>query len=140
MNRYLRWRDEGYLSSNGRCFDIGGTVSGALHRFETSGGPYAGSTDAYSAGDGSLMRLAPIPIAYAQDPARAIGCAAEMSRTTHGAGAVYGVEGIPAEWRQRVAKADLFEDLADKLAEPHPPEAQEVEHSSALLAKRPRRG
>ena len=23
MNRYCRWRDEGYLSSNGRCFDIG---------------------------------------------------------------------------------------------------------------------
>ena len=32
------------------------------------------------------------------------------------AGAVYGVEGIPAEWRRRVVKADLIEDLAEKLA------------------------
>ena len=27
MSRYCRWVEEGYLSSNGRCFDIGGTVS-----------------------------------------------------------------------------------------------------------------
>ena len=30
MDRYCRWRDDGYLSSNGVCFDIGGTVSAAL--------------------------------------------------------------------------------------------------------------
>ena len=35
--RYCRWRDEGYLSSNGRCFDIGMTVSDALRRFEATG-------------------------------------------------------------------------------------------------------
>ena len=33
MRRYVRWRDEGYLSSTGYCFDIGNTVSGALDRF-----------------------------------------------------------------------------------------------------------
>ena len=26
LQRYLRWRREGYLSSNGHCFDVGGTV------------------------------------------------------------------------------------------------------------------
>src|SRR5205809_5049578 len=45
MERYLRWRDHGHLSSNGRCFDIGSTVAGALRRFEREGEPYAGSTD-----------------------------------------------------------------------------------------------
>jgi ADP-ribosyl-[dinitrogen reductase] hydrolase len=25
MDRYCRWQEEGYLSSNGRCFDIGNT-------------------------------------------------------------------------------------------------------------------
>ena len=29
MERYCGWREEGYLSSNGMCFDIGNTVSGA---------------------------------------------------------------------------------------------------------------
>ena len=62
MARYVRWRDEGYMSSNGRCFDIGGTVSAALHRFEQTGEPFAGSTDPRSAGNGSIMRLAPVPL------------------------------------------------------------------------------
>ena len=26
LDRYVRWWREGYLSSNGRCFDIGGTM------------------------------------------------------------------------------------------------------------------
>lgn len=85
MRRYLRWADDGYLSSNGRCFDIGNTVSNALARFSRTGEPYAGSTDPFSAGNGSLMRLAPVPMFYADDPREAIARAAESSRTTHGA-------------------------------------------------------
>ncbi len=83
MRRYLRWYREGYLSSTGLCFDIGNTVATALQRFEQSGEPFAGSTDPRTAGNGSLMRLAPIPLAYANQPAEAIERAAEMSRTTH---------------------------------------------------------
>ena len=49
MDRYLRWRDDGYLSSNGRCFDIGITVSDALNRYRATGEPFAGSADPYSA-------------------------------------------------------------------------------------------
>lgn len=30
MNGYVRWRDEGYLSSTGKCFDIGVATSRAL--------------------------------------------------------------------------------------------------------------
>lgn len=85
MRRYRRWYREGYLSSTGRCFDIGNTVRAAIERFETTGDPIAGSTDAYSAGNGSIMRLAPIPLYYADKPMEAIQYAAESSRTTHGA-------------------------------------------------------
>ncbi len=85
LTRYIRWRDDGYLSSNGRCFDIGGTVSDALQRFERTGVAMAGSTHPRSAGNGSLMRLAPIAMAYGRAPERAIELAAEMSKTTHGA-------------------------------------------------------
>src|SRR5690606_9827590 len=46
---------------------------------------YSGSTHPQTAGNGSLMRLAPIAIRYADDPAEAIRLAAESSRTTHGA-------------------------------------------------------
>ena len=85
MQRYVRWRQEGYLSSNRVCFDIGGTVSDALSRFEETGEPYAGSTDPNSAGNGSLMRLAPVPMYFAGDAAEAIDRSADSSRTTHGA-------------------------------------------------------
>ena len=85
MCRYLRWYREGYLSSTGRCFDIGSTVSAALRRFERDGNPCAGETDARSGGNGSLMRLAPIPLAFAGHPSEAIRLAGEMSRTTHAA-------------------------------------------------------
>ncbi|RME83877.1 MAG: ADP-ribosylglycohydrolase family protein, partial [Caldilineae bacterium] len=64
MERYCRWHEEGYLSSNGVCFDIGTTVAAALRRFRERGDPYAGSTDPYTAGNGSIMRLAPIPMFY----------------------------------------------------------------------------
>src|SRR5436309_15906657 len=43
LQRYVRWWREGYLSSNGRCFDIGNTVRAALRRFEQTGEPYCGS-------------------------------------------------------------------------------------------------
>lgn len=85
MDRYTRWHQEGYLSSTGECFDIGNTVRTALDRYAATGDPMAGSTDPRSAGNGSLMRLAPIPMAYAHDPDAAIDHAALMSRTTHGA-------------------------------------------------------
>ena len=84
MQRYLRWYRHGHLSSNGRCFDIGNTVQAALSAFERSGDPFAGSTDPDSAGNGSLMRLAPVPLAYARHPETAIRLAGESSRTTHG--------------------------------------------------------
>lgn len=89
MQRYNRWALEGYLSSTGVCFDIGTTVSGALRRFREGGpeaDPYAGSIHPNTAGNGSLMRLAPVPLFYAGgDPREAITRAGESSRTTHGA-------------------------------------------------------
>lgn len=87
MARYIRWRDEGYMSSNGRCFDIGVTVSGSLSRFERRGDPYAGPTDPRTAGNGSLMRLAPVPLYFAADPEDAVRRCADSSRTTHAAAA-----------------------------------------------------
>jgi ADP-ribosyl-[dinitrogen reductase] hydrolase len=42
MRRYTRWLNEGYLSSNGRCFDIGNATLDALQRFQTTGEPFSG--------------------------------------------------------------------------------------------------
>ncbi|WP_025321814.1 ADP-ribosylglycohydrolase family protein [Deferrisoma camini] len=85
MRRYVRWWREGHLSSTGRCFDIGNTVRAALARFKETREPFSGSTDPRSAGNGSLMRLAPVAMRFADDPARAVRLCGESSRTTHGA-------------------------------------------------------
>ena len=85
MQRYVRWYREGYMSSTGECFDIGNTTHDALSHFERFGDPFAGSTNPNAAGNGSLMRLAPVPMRYANNSAVAIDRSAESSRTTHGA-------------------------------------------------------
>jgi ADP-ribosylglycohydrolase len=85
MERYCRWQDAGELSSTGHCFDIGFTVADALDRFRETGEFAAGSSDPRSAGNGSLMRLAPVPIFYFPDLAQSEVNAAASSRTTHGA-------------------------------------------------------
>jgi ADP-ribosylglycohydrolase len=85
LQRYLRWYEQGHLSSTGRCFDIGNTVRRALMQFNRTGEPYCGSTDPRSAGNGSIMRLAPVPLFFAQSPEEAIAKSAESSRTTHAA-------------------------------------------------------
>lgn len=85
MNRYLNWWRWGYFSSTGECFDIGGTVARALGKFALDGNPYAGSEAPDSAGNGSLMRLAPAVLYYYPDRQQALEFAEASSRTTHAA-------------------------------------------------------
>ncbi len=85
MQRYWKWYQQGYMSSNGRCFDIGNTVSQALRRYQQSGGPLCGSTDPYTAGNGSIMRLAPVVLYYYPDLESVRYYAVESSKTTHAA-------------------------------------------------------
>ena len=85
MNRYVNWLQNGYMSSNGRCFDIGGTVKSALNRYQISRDPYSGATDPFTAGNGSIMRLAPVVLMYHPNLENILYYSGESSRTTHGA-------------------------------------------------------
>lgn len=83
LRRYVSWRRDGYWSSTGTCFDIGGTTSSALARFERTGAVVDEWIDEEAAANGSLMRLAPIPIRWNKDLGEAAEKAAESSRPTH---------------------------------------------------------
>lgn len=83
LERYVRWWRQGHLSSTGRCFNIGRGTKGALRRFEQMRVAYCGSTDSRASGNGSIMRLAPVPLAYARDPRQAVILSGDSSRTTH---------------------------------------------------------
>ncbi|WP_158161407.1 ADP-ribosylglycohydrolase family protein [Grimontia hollisae] len=83
--RYVRWVKQGENSCTGHCFDVGMTVREALSRFEKTGNPKAGSNNEYSAGNGSLMRIAPVGVFYANSNERIVmEAAAQSSLTTHG--------------------------------------------------------
>ncbi len=147
MERYLCWRKKGYMSSNGTCFDIGVTVSTSLSLFEKTGNPFAGSTHPSTAGNGSIMRLAPVPLFYASQPDKALEKSAESSRTTHGAqtavdacrylgalivGAVHGVSKeallspfyspIPNYWQRQPLVSELVEVAAGSFKQRNPPD------------------
>lgn len=85
MARFVDWWRNGTYSCTGECFDIGETTRRALRRFETTGDPVAGDGDERSAGNGSLMRLAPVAICHLESPERRKDVAERQSRTTHGA-------------------------------------------------------
>ena len=85
MDRFVKWWRNGEYSCTGTCFDIGNATCGALERYLRTGDPLAGSTDPRTAGNGSLMRLAPVALCFWNDRSRLIDTAAEQSRTTHGA-------------------------------------------------------
>ena len=82
----IRWRDTGENSVNDRgCFDIGITTTAALNRWLRYKNPYAGSVDPQAAGNGALMRLAPVPIRFWNDGDKRSDVAKRQSRTTHAA-------------------------------------------------------
>ena len=118
MDRYLRWKNEGYLSSTGVCFSIGSISSHALMNYEDTKEPYSGPIDSEYLGNGSIMRLAPIPIFYSQDLARAIEMAGESSRTTHGAQLCVDGTKLLAELIHRASTAhskdEIFAGLNDR--------------------------
>ena len=65
-SRYVEWWQTGKYSVNGRCFDIGITTSEALSNFVTNKNALtSGDRSDEASGNGSIMRLAPVPIRYA---------------------------------------------------------------------------
>lgn len=149
LQRYVRWYRDGYFSSTGRCFDIGNTVRAALHLFEQTRQPYCGSTNPNAAGNGSIMRLAPAPLFYARNPARAIDLAGDSSKTTHAAvaavdgcrylaalivGAVNGAgkqalldkhySPLPGYWRQHPLSPEIDELAGGSFKRKNPPDIQ----------------
>ena len=84
IERYVRWWRHGENSVTGQCFDIGNATRAALQRYGQSGDPLAGDPSPGAAGNGSLMRLAPVPLAATSEE-QAVEWAALQSRTTHAA-------------------------------------------------------
>ncbi len=81
--RYRLWRDDGYMSSTGVCFSIGATTARQLARAERTGKAIDPDVDEEAAANGSLMRLASVPIRGYFDRDTVGHHCAMSSRTTH---------------------------------------------------------
>ncbi|CAF1444937.1 unnamed protein product [Rotaria sp. Silwood1] len=106
--RYKWWFRHGYMSSTGNCFDIGAATKKAIRKFENQQTEFArnnnipfdeidflsdkkllknfpvycGSDEA--AGNGALMRLAPVPLFFHQKPQVAVDFSGISGGITHG--------------------------------------------------------
>ena len=125
LARFVRWYRDGYLSSTGRCFDIGNQTLTALREFEVTGEPYRTTVGGMSAGNGSLMRLAPVAMAFCDDPKAARRFCADSSRTTHPAvecveacGAYGRLIAAAIEGASRTEMYVLAADLAEQVTNP----------------------
>ncbi len=81
LERYLKWYREGYLSSTGSCFDIGANTARSLEYYEEK--QKLPPKRDRAAGNGSIMRLAPVPIYFKDDFKEAVKYSGESSLTTH---------------------------------------------------------
>ena len=64
-DRYVQWWKTGKYSVNGRCFDIGITTRSALSSYIAQKNALAsGDRSDRASGNGSIMRLAPVPIRF----------------------------------------------------------------------------
>lgn len=84
--RFVRWYSEGYWTSFGKAFDIGGTTAAAMERLIDGIPPLeAGPSDIRSNGNGSLMRILPAVLYFAHLPNnKLIEKVCEVSKITHG--------------------------------------------------------
>lgn len=84
MQKFYQWWKNGYMSSTGFCFDIGNTTKKALLRYEVEGIVLAGH-ESDPATNGTIMRLAPVPIFFNQSLKKSIEYSVLQTKATHGA-------------------------------------------------------
>ncbi len=83
--RFVRWYREGYWTPWGKVFDIGITTQRAVGRLERGVDPeQAGDSDEKSNGNGSLMRILPVGLRFADASVDSLlGYAHRASSLTH---------------------------------------------------------
>ncbi|WP_268796899.1 ADP-ribosylarginine hydrolase Tri1 [Pseudomonas huanghezhanensis] len=83
LDRLCQWYKQGSNSVNGVCFDIGNATRAALDGWLTQGLGWLGNTEPNTAGNGSIMRLAPTAIFRRHSLAATWRDSQSQSRATH---------------------------------------------------------
>ena len=132
VSRYLRWLQQGYMSSTGKFVDVGLTVAAALARHERTGDPFSGPPEEDSAqqseiiGSGYVVRSLEAALWCFMTEAgfdavvlRAanLGDDADTTAAVAGqlAGAFHGASGIRASWLEKLALREEILGLGERL-------------------------
>ncbi len=83
--KYIQWRDKAWFSSNKDLADIGTTVSSSLSNYQENNDKVIRDFNPFSAGNGCLMKLAPVPVLFHKHPELAIRYSAYSCINTHNA-------------------------------------------------------
>lgn len=83
MEEFSAWLNSARHTPHGSVFDVGNATSQAIRRFD-SGTPatQCGGSEEWSNGNGSLMRILPVALAFGDDP-DLVDKASKMSALTH---------------------------------------------------------
>lgn len=141
--RYKWWFRQGYMSSTGKCFDIGRATQQSLVEFERRQKNFAAkyeipledidfqsdldTLDQFEvtcseqgvAGNGALMRLAPVPLFFYKNPVYAVEYSGHSGLITHGdqkaydACRYYGaliVAAVNGESKEKLLSRDFYEE------------------------------
>jgi ADP-ribosyl-[dinitrogen reductase] hydrolase len=84
-HRFVNWYEHGYLAVDARVFDVGIQTAKSIRAIQ-AGTPalQAGSSDQYSQGNGSLMRVLPLALWHQGGDADLVRDAHDQSKVTHG--------------------------------------------------------
>jgi ADP-ribosylglycohydrolase len=84
--RFLDWYERGLWAARGEVFDVGLTTSDALIRIRNGiAAEQAGGRDEHSNGNGSLMRILPVALRFADEPvSNLLDRVGRASAITHG--------------------------------------------------------
>ncbi len=107
--RMVAWLDEGHLAVGGHVFDVGNTTREALGRarslMEEGASPVGqGSVDAWSAGNGTLMRILPLALWHEGPDEELARLAAIHSALTHAHPACLACCATYCLWARRLAE------------------------------------
>jgi len=83
LDTYVRWLRDGYMSTRDKAYDIGLTIFKSITYYMETGKTTTYLNQEEDSGNGSLMRLAPVVMYYADDIDKAVLYAGTSSLTTH---------------------------------------------------------
>jgi ADP-ribosylglycohydrolase len=109
--RVVAWRDEGTFAVGGRVFDVGSSTTTALHELR-AGTPAEEAGAAGAKGNGSLMRILPLPLVFRDvHDSELLRMAVRACRVTHGSAEAQIACGLYA-----LIVRQLLDDEADRAA------------------------